>query len=89
MGNLALTDVYGRVAQVLVESGHEVNREWHVDVGAEQIAAMVGASREMVSRVVRCMIEKRLVRRFKRRLIVLDRDALAAPISRRNGNTDG
>jgi CRP-like cAMP-binding protein len=79
MANLALTKVYGRVAQVLVANGHETDGEWHVDVGSEQIAAMVGASREMVSRVLRCMIQKRVVRRFKRKLIVIDRDALSAP----------
>ena len=78
MANLALTKVYTRVAQVLVSQGHEDSGEWHVDVGSEQIAAMVGASREMVSRVIRCMIEKRVVRRVKRRLIVIDRAALGA-----------
>jgi hypothetical protein len=86
MANLALTDVYGRVAQVLVESGREVDGEWHVDVGSEQIAAMVGASREMVSRVIKCMIEKRLLRRYKRKLIVLERETLAAPANGRNGD---
>ena len=79
MANLALTKVYTRVAQVLVSQGHEDSGEWHVDVGSEQIAAMVGASREMVSRVIRCMIEKQVVRRAKRRLIVIDRAALDAP----------
>lgn len=78
MANLALTKVYTRVAKVLAAHGNDVNGEWHVDVGAEQIAGMVGASREMVSRVVRCMINKQLVRRSKRKLIVLDRDALLA-----------
>ncbi|HYC43939.1 MAG TPA: Crp/Fnr family transcriptional regulator [Burkholderiales bacterium] len=78
MANLALTKVYTRVAQVLAASGHEANGEWHVDVGSQQIAAMVGASREMVSRVLRCMIEKRLIRRYKRKLIVIDREALKA-----------
>ena len=77
MANLALTKVYARVAQVLMTNGREADGEWHVDVGSEQIAAMVGASREMVSRVLKCMIEKRLVRRFKRKLIVIDREALS------------
>lgn len=90
MANLALTKVYSRVAQVLVSHSREVGGEWHVDVGSEQIAAMVGASREMVSRVLRCMIEKRVVRRFKRKLIVLDRQTLIAPdandrLKRRDG----
>ena len=65
-------------SRVLVANGHEFSGEWHVNVGSEQIAAMVGASREMVSRVLRCMIDKRVVRRFKRKLIVMDRDALTA-----------
>lgn len=78
LGNLALTNVYTRVAQVLAANGHEENGEWHVDVGSQQIATMVGASREMVSRVVRCMVQKRLVRRYKRRLIVIDHAAVQA-----------
>ena len=77
MANLALMNVYGRVARVLLENGHETNGEWRVDTGSEQIAAMVGASREMVSRVVKSMIVKGAVRRHKRKLIVLDRGALA------------
>ena len=77
IGNLALVNVYGRVARVLLEEGHEgANGEWHVEPGAEQIAAMVGASREMVSRVVKDMITRGLVRRHKRKLIVIDRQLL-------------
>jgi CRP/FNR family cyclic AMP-dependent transcriptional regulator len=83
IGNLALVDVYGRVARVLLESGRDVKGEWLVEPGSEQIAAMVGASREMVSRVVKNMINQGLVRRYKRKLIVLDRAAL----SNRNGRT--
>jgi len=77
IGTLALVNVYGRVARVLLEEGREgTNGEWLVEPGAEQIAAMVGASREMVSRVVKDMIGKGMVRRYKRRLIVLDRQLL-------------
>ena len=82
MANLALTTVYTRVAQVLLENGQELNGAWHVTVRTEEIAEMVGASREMVSRVLRCMIEKRVVKREKRKLIVLDRDAFSAQPSR-------
>ena len=81
IGNLALVDVYGRVARVLLEAGREVKGEWMVEPGSEQIAAMVGASREMVSRVVKNMINQGIVRRYRRKLIVLDRTALAT----RNG----
>jgi CRP/FNR family cyclic AMP-dependent transcriptional regulator len=75
---LAMMTVYGRVARVLLENGHEANGEWRVDLGTEQIAAMVGASREMVSRVLKEMTEAGTVRREKRKLIVLDRTAVAA-----------
>ena len=74
---LALMTVHGRVARLLVESGHEAEGEWHVDLGTEQIAAMVGASREMVSRVLKEMTEAGSLRRDKRKLVVLDRAAVA------------
>jgi len=74
---LALMTVYGRVARLLLECGYESNGEWRVDHGTEEIAAMVGASREMVSRVLKDMSETGSVRRDKRRLIVIDRTAVA------------
>jgi CRP/FNR family transcriptional regulator, cyclic AMP receptor protein len=76
MGNLALVNVYGRVAQVLLEHGRETDGEWCLDLAAGEIAALVGASREMVSRVLRSMIQRGVVRRVRRRLIVTDRPAL-------------
>jgi CRP/FNR family cyclic AMP-dependent transcriptional regulator len=83
MASLALFDVYGRVARVLLEMGREAsNGEWLVEPGSEQIAAMVGASREMVSRVVKDMIRRGVVRRHKRKLIVLDRKSLACRSAR-------
>ena len=77
MAALALSDVYGRVARALLDTGREVEGEWFVAVGSEQVAAMVGASREMVSRVLKDMIGKGLVRRDKRQLVVLDRLSLS------------
>ena len=77
MAALALSDVYGRVARALLDTGCEIDGEWFVHVGSEQVAAMVGASREMVSRVLKDMIGKGLVRRQKRQLIVIDRPSLA------------
>lgn len=75
---LVMMTVYGRVARVLLENGNESNGEWHVELGTEQIAAMVGASREMVSRVLKEMTATGSLRRDKRKLIVLDRPAVAA-----------
>lgn len=77
MADLALMNVYGRVARVLLDNGREADGSWLVEPGSERIAAMVGASREMVSRVIKHMIGKGTVRRHKRKLIVLDRAALA------------
>mgnify|MGYP006270030961 CR=1 FL=1 len=52
---LALLDVYGRVARVLLDSSELVGNERIVRsrLPRQQIAKMVGASREMVSRVMK------------------------------------
>ena len=52
---LALLDVYGRVARVLLDSSEliEGNRIVRNRLPRQQIAKMVGASREMVSRVMK------------------------------------
>jgi CRP/FNR family cyclic AMP-dependent transcriptional regulator len=78
VANLALLDVYSRVARVLVDYAKEVGGQWMVEPGSELIASMVGASREMVSRVVKDMLNDGMVRRYKRKLVVLDRAALMA-----------
>ena len=52
---LALLDVYGRVARVLLDFSEEVNGERIVRnrLPRQEIAKMIGASREMVSRVMK------------------------------------
>ncbi|MEY3666391.1 MAG: cAMP regulatory protein [Pseudomonadota bacterium] len=54
---LALLDVYGRVARVLLDSSELVNGERVVRsrLPRQQIAKMIGASREMVSRVMKVL----------------------------------
>ena len=76
MVSFALTDVYERVTRVILEHGEEVNGGWRVSLGSEQIATMVGSSREMVTRVVRDLIARGVMRRQKRTLILIDRDSL-------------
>jgi CRP-like cAMP-binding protein len=49
---------------------------WVVDTGSEEMARMVGASREMVSRVLKEMRDGGLIRRDKRKIIVLDRASM-------------
>ena len=83
--DLVFLDVYGRVALTLLETSLEKDGEWLVGPGCEQIATMVGASREMVSRVLRQMIRLGLIRRQRRKLIVIDREALETVALREDG----
>lgn len=76
IASLALMDVHGRVARLLMELAREVDGVWVVDTGSEEMARMVGASREMVSRVLKEMRDSGLIRRDKRRIIVLDQDSM-------------
>ena len=76
IGSLALDTVYARVVDAMIERGYEEHGEWHVDAGAEFIASLVGASREMVSRVVTDLISRGMVRRIKRQIVVPNRLAL-------------
>jgi CRP-like cAMP-binding protein len=82
LAELALTTVRQRVAMALLDNVSEADGEWRVELGSEQIAAMVGSSREMVSRALRGLIEKGIVRRFRRKLFVTDREALVDHIGR-------
>jgi CRP/FNR family cyclic AMP-dependent transcriptional regulator len=82
IASLALMDVHGRVARLLMDLAREVNDVWIVDTGSEEMARMVGASREMVSRVLKEMRDSGLIRRDKRKIIVLDR----ASMDRRGGS---
>jgi len=55
IGSLALMDVYGRVAHLLLEMSETVNGQKVVTrkLAKQDIAKMIGASREMVSRVMK------------------------------------
>ena len=55
IGSLALMDVYGRVAHLLLEMAETVNGQKVVTrkLAKQDIAKMIGASREMVSRVMK------------------------------------
>lgn len=55
IGSLALMDVYGRVARLLLEMADDVDGQKVVTrkLAKQDIAKMIGASREMVSRVMK------------------------------------
>ena len=76
IASLALMDVHGRVARLIMDLAKESNGNWVVDTGSEEMARMVGASREMVSRVLKDMRDSGLIRRDKRKIIVLDRASM-------------
>jgi CRP/FNR family transcriptional regulator, cyclic AMP receptor protein len=76
IASLALMDVHGRVARLLMDVARETDGVWVVDTGSEEIARMVGASREMVSRVLKDMRETGVIRRDKRKIVVLDRSSM-------------
>jgi CRP-like cAMP-binding protein len=76
LAQFALSDVYARVAAVLLNHAREVDEEHRVEVGSEEIASLVGSSREMVSRVLKEMMQEGLVRRSGRTLYVLNPEAL-------------
>jgi CRP/FNR family transcriptional regulator, cyclic AMP receptor protein len=76
--SLALIDVYGRVARLLIDMAQVVDGKWIVEHAPpkQEIARMIGASREMVSRVVKDLHRKGLIRAEKRRIYVLDKQSM-------------
>ncbi len=78
--SLALIDVYGRVARLLIEMAEQqVDGQWIVEKAPpkQEIARMIGASREMVSRVVKDLHDKGVIRAEKRKIFVLDRSSMS------------
>jgi CRP/FNR family cyclic AMP-dependent transcriptional regulator len=77
--SLALIDVYGRVARVLLEQAEEIDGQLVVEHAPpkQEIARMIGASREMVSRVVKDLQERGYIRTEKRKVFLLDKGAMA------------
>lgn len=71
--SLALMDVVGRVARVLLDLAENVNGERiiHKVPPKQEIAHMIGASREMVSRVIKGLQISGHVRVDKRRIVLL------------------
>ena len=77
--SLALIDVYGRVARLLIEMAKPVEGQWIIEKAPpkQEIARMIGASREMVSRVVKDLQERGYIRAEKRKVYLLDKVSMA------------
>jgi CRP/FNR family cyclic AMP-dependent transcriptional regulator len=74
--SLALVDVSGRVARLLMDMAQEVDGKLVVPrmPAKQEIARMIGASREMVSRVVKELEVRGLIRAERRSVVILDRN---------------
>ena len=83
--SLALLDVYGRVARLLLEAAETVDGRKVVThkLTKQDIAKMIGASREMVSRVMRDLTAQGLIHEHDGQLILVDLAAF-----RRHGDLD-
>jgi CRP/FNR family transcriptional regulator, cyclic AMP receptor protein len=68
------------VARLLLDMADEVDGTWLVQHAPpkQEIARMIGASREMVSRVVKDLQEKGLIRAERRKILLLDRQSMTA-----------
>jgi CRP/FNR family transcriptional regulator, cyclic AMP receptor protein len=77
--SLALLDVYGRVARALMDMADEDHGEKVIrgKVSRQDLAKHVGASREMVSRVMKDLEERGLIQTQETGSVVL-RDQLLA-----------
>jgi CRP/FNR family transcriptional regulator, cyclic AMP receptor protein len=76
--DLAFTDVAGRVARVLLDLTSQPEAEAHPDgtrltVTRQELSRLAGCSREMVSRVIRVLEERRIIATEGRSLIVIER----------------
>lgn len=74
--SLALVDVSGRVARLLMDMAQEVDGRLVVPrmPAKQEIARMIGASREMVSRVVKELEVRGLIRTERRSVVIMDRN---------------
>jgi CRP/FNR family cyclic AMP-dependent transcriptional regulator len=70
---LAFMDVYGRVEHHLTEAAKEQGGAWIVGTALKDIARIVGASHKQVSRVLRTMSDRGLIRRDKQKIVILNR----------------
>jgi CRP/FNR family cyclic AMP-dependent transcriptional regulator len=77
--NLALLDVYGRVARTLLNLAQPSGEELVIDqkLTHQEIANMVGASREMVSRILKDLANKGYIKVEQKRITIYEKLATA------------
>ena len=77
LGDLAFMDVYGRVARTLLDLCEEPDAMTHPDgmqvrVTRQELARLVGCSREMVGKVIKDMEEQKHISANGKNIVVLD-----------------
>jgi CRP/FNR family cyclic AMP-dependent transcriptional regulator len=70
--SLAMMDVYGRIARVLLDGSDEVDGEYQFryKLSKQELANMIGASREMVTRVMKDLEDEGLIQYRDGRLLI-------------------
>jgi CRP-like cAMP-binding protein len=77
IASLMLLDVNGRIANLLLElAGEEGGERITRRLTHATIGQMVGASRETVSRTMRSLVNRGILKVTRREIVLLDRDAL-------------
>ena len=82
IASFVFDDVRARVAQALIDAAKPLGTGWDVDEGSDELARVVGASREMVSRVLKQMREAGLISRCGRRIRIVDHEGLLRECAR-------
>lgn len=75
--SLAFTNVYGRVANLLTRLAEPSGREWVVreKLTHQEIANMIGSSREMVSKIVSELVESGHISIEKKQITIRKKSA--------------
>ena len=76
--SLALSDVYGRLVKVLHEKAEPIDglhEQWQIteSISHQELANLVGSSREMVSRILKDLVEGEYIRKDGKTLKILKR----------------
>lgn len=74
IGSLALLDVFGRVAHLLIDMSEDVDGQRVVTkrIAKQDIAKMIGASREMVSRVMKDLLQGGFIEMRGAKIVIHD-----------------
>ena len=71
LSDIALLEMYGRVARVLMKKGEQVEGEWIIEsLTHQEIANLTGSSRETVSRIIKMLRQKDLIETHGRKIVL-------------------